>query len=78
MSDTPRRSGYRVSKLWFEKLDQPIAMWWIPAGHLPTIAEAIERLEHFRRYGFSPYAFGFNKPFSARDAVEFAFACCAV
>ena len=62
----------RDRKQWFEKSDQPIlAMWWIPTGHLPTVAEAIERLEHLRRYGSSPYAFPFNKPFSARDAIEF-------
>ena len=23
-------------------------MWWVPAGHRPTIAEAIERLEHLK------------------------------
>jgi heme-degrading monooxygenase HmoA len=62
----------RDRKQWFEKSDQPIlAMWWIPAGHLPTVAEAIERLEHLRSHGSTPYAFPFNKPFSARDAIEF-------
>ena len=25
---------------WFEKLDRPIyCLWWIPAGHIPTVAE---------------------------------------
>ena len=24
-------------------------MWWVPAGHRPTVQEAIERLEHLKR-----------------------------
>src|SRR5437660_12896823 len=41
----PRRDRLK----WFEKPTKPhIAMWWIPAGHIPTVAEAVERLQ-FRR-----------------------------
>src|SRR5207237_1438194 len=29
---------------WFERLEGPIlALWWVAAGHLPTVAEARER-----------------------------------
>ena len=44
---------------WFEKLDGPHSvMWWVPAGHLPTVAEANGRLEHLAANGPSDYAFG--------------------
>lgn len=49
---------------WFEKPEQPImAMWWIPAGHIPTPEEAKERLEHLRVHGPTEYAFGFKTQF---------------
>jgi hypothetical protein len=35
-------------------------LWWIPAGHIPTVNEAVERLEHLRTHGTSPHAFGFR------------------
>ena len=43
---------------WFGKLDGPyFVMWWVPAGYIPTLQEAVERLEHLRRHGPSDYAF---------------------
>lgn len=60
----------RDRRRWFEKADQPIlAMWWIPVGHTPTVAEAIERLEHLRCYGSTAYAFSFGKPFPSPEPV---------
>jgi hypothetical protein len=54
----------RDRKRWFEKFDGPYyAMWWIPAGHIPTTEESKERLEHFREHGDSPFAFSFKKVF---------------
>jgi hypothetical protein len=35
-------------------------MWWVPAGHRPTIEEAVERLEHLRQHGASDHAFGWQ------------------
>lgn len=46
---------------WFEHLDGPyFVMWWVPAGHRPTMEEAIERLDHLRRHGPSHRAFGWE------------------
>jgi hypothetical protein len=51
---------------WFEKMAQPhMVLWWIPAGHLPVMAEAKERLDLLRRRGPSPDAFTFKTRFSA-------------
>lgn len=49
---------------WFEKATQPAyTLWWIQAGHIPTVGEARDRLEHYRRYGATQYAFWFSQPF---------------
>lgn len=54
----------RQRKAWFEKLDQPIyALWWQPAGQIPTVTEAKTRLDHLIQHGDSPTAFTFGKPF---------------
>jgi hypothetical protein len=46
---------------WFEHLDRPyLVMWWVPAGHRPTIEEALGRLEHLRVHGPSEHAFGWD------------------
>jgi Domain of unknown function (DUF3291) len=53
---------------WFEPIEAPIlALWWIPAGQIPTVAEAQERLEHLKERGPSPYAFTFRTPFPSPD-----------
>ena len=41
-------------------------MWWVPAGHRPTIQEAIERLEHLKAHGASDHAFGWESLPSAQ------------
>lgn len=40
-----------------------MALWWMPAGHRPSVAEALERLNHIRQLGPSQYAFGFARPY---------------
>lgn len=47
---------------WFEKMTEAhMALWYIPADHVPTAAEAIERLMHLREHGESEYAFTFRR-----------------
>jgi hypothetical protein len=56
----------RDRKRWFEKFDGSYyAMWWVPAGHIPSTQEAKERLEYLRKHGDSPYSFSFKNPFPA-------------
>jgi hypothetical protein len=53
---------------WFERPSRPhYALWWIPAGAIPTLDEARERLEHYRTYGATPHAFWFGKLFPAPE-----------
>jgi hypothetical protein len=60
----------RDRREWFEPMAGPIlAMWWIPAGHIPTVAEAKARLQDLHEHGPSAEAFTFRKPFPAPDRV---------
>jgi hypothetical protein len=43
------------------------ALWWVPAGYRPTVADAEERLSWLRENGPTPYAFTFKQPFQAPD-----------
>jgi hypothetical protein len=49
---------------WFERLrDVYLVLWWIPAGTLPTVDEAVARLDRLRTYGPTQEAFTFRQPF---------------
>jgi Domain of unknown function (DUF3291) len=51
-------SFLRRRREWFEKLDDAyLVCWWIPAGQVPSVGEAVERLERLRRDGVSDDAF---------------------
>ena len=52
---------YRRRAEWFEPMQPPIVLWWIAAGHRPTMAEGVERLEHLKAYGSTEFAFGWEQ-----------------
>lgn len=59
----------RRRREWFARMtDAFMALWWVPAGHKPTVAEAVERLAHLRAHGPTPVAFTFRQQFPAPDA----------
>ncbi len=50
---------------WFNKMGMAHqALWWIPHGHIPTVQEAKEKLEHIRQYGPTQEAFTFGQTFT--------------
>lgn len=54
----------RDRREWFEKMEERwMALWWVPAGHRPNVAEGKERLEHLRAHGMTAHAFNFKLPF---------------
>jgi hypothetical protein len=54
---------------WFEPMEGPIlALWWVPAGHIPAVEEAMDRLEHLKTHGPTAHAFTFRSPFPPPDA----------
>lgn len=49
---------------WFLKMERPhTVLWWIPAGELPTVADAEARLDLLRDFGPTPDAFTFARRF---------------
>ncbi|MEP6951748.1 MAG: DUF3291 domain-containing protein [Ginsengibacter sp.] len=63
---------FKRRKEWFEKMpEMHMALWYIPAGHLPTVAEAIERLNYLRNHGETPFSFSFKKRFTIEEANDF-------
>jgi hypothetical protein len=57
---------YRKRRKWFEHVEWAyLALWWIPAGHIPTVEEGEERLRHLDAHGPTPHAFTFKKRFPA-------------
>ena len=65
------RSGHvdvmRRRREWFEHMRLYMALWWVPAGHVPTTAEARERLDHLTEHGPTPFAFTFKVRFPPPD-----------
>jgi len=43
---------------WFHHVREAMTvLWWVPAGHRPTTAEAEEKVKHLRIHGPAPEAF---------------------
>jgi Domain of unknown function (DUF3291) len=75
LSDYVYRSAHveimRRRREWFERMKEAFAvLWWVPRGHRPDIAEAIDRLELLRAEGPTAGAFTFRTAFSPPDAGE--------
>ena len=69
MFRTHHRDFMRRKGDWFHRLpEDTYVLWWIEADHIPILEEAIERLEHLREIGDSPYAFTFKTNFTASEA----------
>jgi len=75
--DDLRRYVYRTAhaemlrnrREWFEAFEAAfVALWWVPAGHRPSVDEAKKRLDHLQRNGPTAFAFTFQTPFPADEA----------
>jgi hypothetical protein len=56
---TVHRNIYARKHEFFDMPETPtVVLWWVDAGHLPTLEEAKERLEHYIAKGASEFAFG--------------------
>lgn len=57
---------FRRRKEWFTHAEDPyLVLWWVPAGHIPSVDEADERLAHLAAHGPTPAAFTFKVRFAA-------------
>jgi heme-degrading monooxygenase HmoA len=51
---------------WFEQFSGTyLALWWVPAGHVPSVDEAKERIAHLDTHGPTQLAFTFKNVFAA-------------
>jgi hypothetical protein len=64
---SPHLDSLRRRTEWFhhEGLDAYQVLWWVPAGHRPTVVEAGDRLARLVDQGPGPEAFTFRRPFPA-------------
>ena len=63
----------RRRREWFVPMREAYAvLWWVPAGHRPSVAEAEDRLRRLRANGPTAYAFTFRELFPAPDASSIA------
>ena len=64
------REVLRQRRTWFVPMREAFtAVWWIPEGTVPSVADAEDRLRHLRAHGPTPYAFTFRNPFPAAEGV---------
>lgn len=55
---------YRRRREWFTHEDDPWAvLWWVPAGHEPTVDEGERKLAELKANGPEPGAFTFKRRF---------------
>lgn len=50
---------------WFEPIDPYMALWWVPAGYLPSIEEGKAKLDYLGAHGPTRDAFTFKDRFEA-------------
>ena len=62
----PHRSIMVKKQNWFLEMDRPhLALWWVPAGHVPDSYEADKKLETLSKLGATSDAFTFRNTFPA-------------
>lgn len=59
--NTLHKRFYQKKAAWFEPPKEPhFVMWWVPIGHVPSTAEALDRLAHLGQNGPTAHAFGWE------------------
>ena len=62
----------RRRREWFEQFESAyVVLWWVEAGHIPTVGEAKERLQHLDAHGPTAEAFTFKQPFAPSITVQY-------
>jgi hypothetical protein len=61
----------RQRQAWFEKFAGAfLALWWVPAGHIPSIDEAKKRLAWLDEHGPTQFAFTLKTVFQPDDEFQ--------
>jgi hypothetical protein len=61
-------------KQWFEQMkEMHMALWWyVPENAMPTVQDAVERLDFLRLNGDTPFSFTFKNKFTVEESIEFS------
>jgi hypothetical protein len=63
---------FKRRKEWFKRMSEMhMVLWYVPAGHKPSVYEAVEKLNFLRKNGETPLAFTFKKRFTAEEAASY-------
>jgi Domain of unknown function (DUF3291) len=73
LSDYAYRSDHaaalrRRTDWFFSQTRASLVLWWVEAGSIPTIEQAVQRLAHLREHGPTPRAFSFREQFPPGEA----------
>jgi hypothetical protein len=59
---------YRRRREWFDPhAGHYLVLWWVPAGHEPTVEEAEAKLDYLMEHGPTPEAFTFKRRFASPE-----------
>jgi hypothetical protein len=59
--NTVHRQFYQRRHEWYEAVgNSHLVLWWVPAGHLPTVPQGMARFRHQQVHGDSDHAFGWS------------------
>jgi heme-degrading monooxygenase HmoA len=68
---TAHRELLRQRHEWFEKFAGVfVALWWVPAGHVPGVDEAKKRLAYLEAHGPTEFAFTFKTIFEPDEGFQ--------
>lgn len=57
----------RRRREWLEHMAVYQALWWVPVGHIPTVAEGMAKVAYIAEHGPTAEAFTFKQSFAAPD-----------
>jgi len=68
---TAHKELLRQRESWFEKFESAyMALWWVPAGHIPGIDEATKRIAYLEAHGPTEFAFTFKTTFQPDEEFQ--------
>jgi hypothetical protein len=59
----------RRRREWLEQMAVYQALWWVPAGHVPSVAEGLAKVALLAQHGPTAEAFTFKHAFPAPDGM---------
>ena len=67
--NTAHLTVMRRRREWFDHIEVFQALWWVPAGHIPSVAEGMARIAMLKTNGPTVEAFTVGQPFAAPDGM---------